>query len=68
MKRIRTPWTRLLTNADLIERFCATEADEGRDTNPALQVRLDHLEAEIRYRENLGLLSDDDWKACAQKD
>jgi hypothetical protein len=53
-------WMRLLSNADLIARFC-TAVDEHQAGIPQAEDRANRLHAEISRRTDAGLICDDDW-------
>lgn len=61
---IRRPtWMFRLSNAALLDELGrALDAREARADAPDLMYRLDLLAEEISRRENIGLLTEEDWK------
>ena len=56
----RAAWASYLSNAALIDDFCATVADY--EQNSGARRRMDILCEEIRQRELAGTLTDSDWR------
>ena len=65
--KFRAPvWIRALSNKDLVERFCAAEEARGPEENSNVHQLLDLLGDEISRREQVGVLTDDDWRVSAR--
>jgi hypothetical protein len=63
--RIRPTWMLSLSNAALLDEFDrALDARKSRRDAPDLMYRLDLLAEEISRREDIGLLTEEDWKVA----